>query len=380
MSDQNGTALVTRSNGTEQVNGQKIDGAGDYVRGLEDTAPFDVVDRPRRDEVEEDPRAIVRTLSERVEVAEEVEKLTAKRALIESMTVEEIEAEREVAQLRREAEREYTKWEIARELKARKRRTRRAGLRRWLDERADVKDRNAATGDRRWHQRALRVRKRLTSLDARIATQIRSSTLWSNLLIGLMIVGLAYTGVVVQKNFVPSGDMGDPLYWLSLGLEALASVALMALMRHDARAALAGIVREGWAAFWGWVVKGMLLLASLAAAAGPSIQAWDKMGMIRTGWAPVLVAAVLLIHDRISRGDAQILAKLHGEAGREGLRDLIVVTEFALKEGLLSPSQDNKPGEVAPSASKIASFFRINKTDAGLVREEVNTRAAATAA
>ncbi|WP_143028112.1 hypothetical protein [Lentzea albidocapillata] len=378
MSTQNGTALETRANGPEQVTGPKINGAGDYVRGLEDTAPLDVVDRPGRGELVEDPRAIVRALSERVEVAEEVVKLTSKDDLIQSMTLEEVEQERAVAQLRRETDRKFAKWEIERDLKIRKRRARTAGLRRWLDDRADVKDHNAATGDRRWHQRALRVRKRLTSLDARIATQIRSATLWSNLLIGLMVLGLAYTGVVVQKNFVPSGDKTDPLYWLSLGLEALASVALMALMRHEGRAALAGIVRSTSAAFWGWMVKGALLGASLAAAAGPSIKAWDVMDMVRTGWAPVLVAAVLLIHDRISRGDAEILTKLHGEAGREGLRDLVVVTEFALKEKLLVPSQDNKPGEVAPSATKIASFFRINKTDAALVREEVNTRAAAT--
>lgn len=345
------------------------------MRGLENTAPLDVVDRPGR-AGPVDGRALVRELAERVEVAEDVVKLTSRPALIESMTAEEVDAEREVARLRREADREYAKWEIERELKARKRRTRRAGLRRWLEERAESKDGNAAVGDRRWHLRAQRVRKRLTSIDARMATHIRSAALWSNLLIGLMIVGLLYTGFVVQRNFVPGGDKSDPLYWLSLGLEAMCSVALMALMRHDARATLAGITCGKRATLRSWVVKGLLLLASLAAAAGPSIKALDGMGMIRTGWAPVLVAGVLLIHDRIARSDSAILAKLHADADRETLQDLVVNTEFALAQGLLAPSQDNKPGETAPSASKIAGLFRINKADAGAVRDAVNARAA----
>jgi hypothetical protein len=378
MSSNNGTAPTLSTGPTDQVNGHPVRGAGDYVRGLEDTAPLDVVDRPSAGgEQAADPRAVVRALTERVEVAEDVVKLTARRALIEHMTPEEVDAEREVVQLQRSADREYTKWKIERDLKSRKWRDRRSGLRRWLDERAETKDKNAAVGDRRWHLRALRVRKRLTSVDARIATHIRSATLWSNVLIGLMIVGLLYTGFVVQKNFVPGGDVKDPLYWLSLGLEAMCSVALMALMRHDARAALAGIVREKRAAFWGWVVKGVLLLASLTAAAGPSIKAWDEMGMIRTGWAPVLVAGVLLIHDRIARGDSAILAKLHADADREALRDLVVNVEFALAQGLLAPSLDNGPGDTAPSASKIAQLFRINKADAGAVRDAVNARAAA---
>ncbi len=376
MSSNNGTAPTLPTGPTDQVNGRPVRGAGDYVRGLEDTAPLDVVDRPTPGGPAADPRALVRELSERVDAAEDVVKLTGRRALIESMTGGEVDAEREVAQLRRQADREFAKWEIERDLKARKSRARRSALRRWLDERAETKDKNAAVGDRRWHLRAQRLRKRLTSIDARMATHIRSATLWSNLLIGLMIVGLLYTGFVVQRNFVPSHDVTDPLYWLSLGLEAMCSVALMALMRHDARAALAGIVREKRAAFWGWVVKGVLLLASLAAAAGPSIKAWDEMGMIRTGWAPVLVAGVLLIHDRIARGDSAILAKLHADADRETLRDLVVNVEFALAQGLLAPSQDNGPGEVAPSASKIAQLFRVNKADAGSVRDAVNARAA----
>jgi hypothetical protein len=66
-------------------------------------------------------------------------------------------------------------------------------------------------------------------------------------------------------------------------------------------------------------------------------------------------------------------------AEQEGLRDLVVVTEFALHQGLLAPSQTNKPGEIAPSAYKLASFLHISKTDAAKVRDAVNAKAGATA-
>lgn len=365
MSNTNGRAPTV-------ADGVKIDGAGDYLRGLDNTAPLDVVDRPQAGE---DPRAVVRQLTTEVEVSEDVVRLTGNRALVERMEPAEVTEERRVQQLRRETDRQFAKWEIGRSLRARKWQTRREGARRWWDDRAGRKARQAAASDRRWHVKAERSRKRATSVDSRIATQIRSSTLWSNWLIALMIVGMAYTGLTVQRNFVPDGDTSDPRWWLALGLEAMCSVALMALMRFDARASLAGIVRTSKQTASGWTVKAVLLLASLAAAAGPSIREGDLLGFVSTAWAPVLVAGVLVIHDRISRGDSDILAQLYRSAEREGQRDLVVIAEFAVRQGLLAPSQDNKPGEIAPSASKLATFFRISKERAGELRAEVNARA-----
>lgn len=378
MSNTNGRALMTSADAPGEVTGgSEPRGAADYVREMEDTAPLDVVDRPRGENGQGgDPRAVVRELATRVEVAKDYVNLQAERALIEQMTPEEIEAERRVQQLRREKAREFETWEIGRSLGRRKWQARLEGVRRWLDDRAERKDRQSASSDQRWHVKAQRDRKRATSVDARIATQIRSATRWSNLLIALMVVGLAYTGLTVQQNFVPSGDTSDPRWWLALGLEAMCSVALMALMRFDARAAVAGIERTTKQAAGGWTVKAVLLLASLVAAAGPSILAGDLMGIVSTAWAPVLVAGVLLIHARISGGDSEILAKLYASAEREGLRDLAVIAEFAVQQGLLAPSQDNKPGEIAPSASKLAAFFRISKENARGLRDAVNARTA----
>lgn len=378
MSRINGTASMTSADapaaGTAETG---TNGAGDYLRELEDTAPLDVVDRPRPDgDQGEDPRAQVRQLATRVEVARDYVSLQGERALVEQMTPAEIEEARRVQQLQRETDRTFDRWEIGRSLRTRKARARREGLRHWLDDRAGRSDRQAAASDRRWHVKAQRDRKRATSIDARIATQVRSSTRWSNLLIALMVVGLAYTGLTVQNNFVPSGDTADPRWWLALGLEAMCSVALMALMRFDGRAALAGVQRTTRQTASGWTVKAVLLLASLAAAAGPSILAGDLLGIVSTAWAPVLVGGVLLIHDRISRGDSEILAQLYRSAEREGLRDLAVIAEFAVQQGLIPPSQDNKPGETAPSASKLASYFRISKESARELRDVVNARTA----
>lgn len=217
----------------------------------------------------------------------------------------------------------------------------------------------------------------MTSVDARIGTQIRSATIWSHVLITLMVLGMAYTGFTVQTNFVPGGTVTDPRWWLALGLEAMCSVALMALMRYDARAALAGITRAGKHVAWAWVVKAVLLLASVVAAAGPAMVAGDVLGIVATGWAPVLVAGVLVIHDHITRGDQGILASLNAAAQRDELRDLVVITEFALRQGLLPPSQTNEVGDVAPSASKIATFLRISKERAAAVRDAVNANATA---
>ena len=330
------------------------------------------------DEVEVDPRTAVQKMTQQVEVAKDLVVLGRERALFDHLDAEEIEKERSVAVLERTLDRDFRAWSARRDLKSRKRRakwnTRLGTWRRWQDDRFAQQDKRDASSDNRWHTRAQRVRKRLTSTDARIATQIRSATRWSNLLIALMIGGMAYTGFVVQGNFVPSGNTADPKFWLSLLLEALSSVALMALMRVDTRAALAGITSTKWETARGWAVKGALLLASLAAASGPSIKASDFMGVVQTGWAPVLVAAVLVIHDRIARSDAQILLKLTATADHERVQHLAAVAALSMQHGLLEPSRDNKAGETAPSASRLATFFKISKPDAMAVRNAVNAQ------
>jgi len=409
MSSTNGTAVASPVNVPDVAGGESsVDYAGKFLRGVDDTAPLDPGDRTDETTSDSSPEdragpsfaptespvlvgpageniptrepdgnlvAGVRQLATEVEVSDDWVHLQTSPSLRQRMELEEIEAERLVQAQRRAADREFETWQIARSLRARKWAARRASWRRRLDERAERKDLGSASGDRRWHIRAERTRRRLTSTDARIATQIRSATRWSNVLIALMVVGLVYTGFVVQRNFVPSGDKSDPIYWLALGLEAMCSVALMALMRFDARLGLAGIQRTTWEAVRGWAVKGVLLGASLLAAAGPSIAAGDVMGMVRTGWAAVLVAGVLLIHDRISRGDSEILLRMHRAAARDGLDAIVLKVQFAVEQGLLPPSQSNKEGETAPSASRIASFFRISKSDAAYVRDAVNANA-----
>ncbi|MFE2755647.1 hypothetical protein ACFXGA_26970 [Actinosynnema sp. NPDC059335] len=380
--------MASSTNGSVAAsNGGPSGSPANYIRGLDDTAPMDRVDDPRFDEEQGvDPRAVVKALTTRVEVAKDLARLESDEDLFRHLDPDEIDEEREVLRLERAKNRELRTWQAERDLKRGKRKIKRAQRRArreelratvtgWVDRRFRRRDERDVASDARWHRRAQRVRARLTSTDARIAAQIRSATRWSNTLIALMFGGLLYTGFVVQKNFVPSGDKTDPLFWLSLTLEALASVALMALMRFDARAALAGITRAGSAVWQGWLVKAGLLLASLAAASGPAIKDLDLGDMVRTGWAPVLVAAVLLIHDRISRGDAQVLATLMATADEERVDHLAAVAVIAMQQGMLEPSRANKDGETAPSASQLATFFRISKPDAMAVRDKINLSA-----
>jgi hypothetical protein len=343
---------------------------------------MDIVDRPRSGDVApDDPLMVVRDLATQVEVAESIVDLQRKPALFEYMEEDERKAQRAVEELRRHTERQFETWRIKRSLRQRKREVRRASLRQWLDRRAAARDRSEGASDQRWHLRAERRRKRLTSPDARIAAHIRSSTRWSVLLIALMISGMAYTGFTVQGNFFPTSDTADPRYWLSLFLEAMSSATLMALMSYDIRRSrVLNDKRSGWPVFWGWATKAGLLGLSVAAAAGPALRAGHLGDILRTGWAPVVVAVVLLVHDLIARGDAEALQKLYGEAEQDRIRELVLLAEFAVQQGLLAPSQDNKDGETAPSATKIAAFFKIRKDVACAVRDAVNARSLGVAA
>jgi hypothetical protein len=372
MSVNNGRAWATSPDGAVQ-------GPGDYIARLDDTAPIDVVDREPATE-NADMQAFARELATEVEAAETVVTLQQKPALLQAMDPKELDEQKALEALRRATDRKFQTWQIERSLRVRKSTVRRESWRTWLDRRSAAKDRSEGASDRRWQVRAKRRRIRLTSPDAKIATHIRSSTRWSVLLIALMISGMAYTGFTVQANFFPTAEPTDPQYWLSLFLEAMSSVSLMALMAYDVRRARVVDKRTGMAAFWGWTAKAVLLGFSVLAAAGPALRGGHFVDIVRTGWAPIVVAVVLLIHDLIARGDAEVLQKLYAAAEQDRVRELALLAEFAVQQGLLSPSMDNKEGESAPSATKIASFFKINKEVAGEVRAAVNVRSHGAAA
>lgn len=388
MSVTNGKTLVAPEQVGERVNGRHVRPAESTAQqlsvpvgaarprpavgeGYDDGNGFDEGLGEDLDEAPE--RAAVNPWVERARAAEEAMAYGDNRALIEFKDLSEVDADHALMQLERQKDREFQQWQINRSLNARKWQARFDGVRQWLNARAARRDESAADSDARWHVKANRTRKRMTSIDARIASQIRSATIWSNVLIALMVLGMAYTGFTVQRQFVPSGDTSDPRWWLALGLEAMCSVALMALMRFDARASLAGVKRGGWQAFGAWVVKVLLLVGSLLAAAGPAIVARHGQEIVANGWAPLLVAAVLLIHDRIARGDQAILTNLGRVAEGSDLDNLVVLTRIALERGMLQPSQD---GTDAPSASQLTTFFKISKPLAIRLRDTFNAQAA----
>ncbi len=67
------------------------------------------------------------------------------------------------------------------------------------------------------------------------------------------------------------------------------------------------------------------------------------------------------------RGDIQ---------GLRAVAVLVVIATHALDTGALPPSQDNRPGEIAPSATRLAAYLRCSKPQATQVRAMINEQGA----
>ena len=164
--------------------------------------------------------------------------------------------------------------------------------------------------DELWHRRADADRKRATSPAALTAALYRQATWASRVLIGAVAVGMAWSGVNVQHNLVPGGDMADPLYWLSYGVEALVSVPLIIVMMVTATATRRGrTVARGRIA----LLEVCLLGTSLALNVAPHFAAAEWATAIEFGIAPVMVGVMLSLHGWVSRQYAMLIAD-HSDA------------------------------------------------------------------
>ncbi|NUT54208.1 MAG: hypothetical protein HOV94_43995, partial [Saccharothrix sp.] len=112
--------MASTANGTTAVtNGGGPSGSpARYIASLEDTAPMDRVDVPRREEEPvEDPRAVVKALTTRVEVAKDLARLESDDDLFRHLDPDEIDEERTVLRLERAKNRELRTWQAERDLK-----------------------------------------------------------------------------------------------------------------------------------------------------------------------------------------------------------------------------------------------------------------------
>ncbi|WP_280346108.1 hypothetical protein [Nocardia abscessus] len=228
----------------------------------------------------------IAALAQQVETARGKLPLQLDPALLQVLSEREIAAERELAEWIRAQRRKQRRREIEAELAAEQRDRKSAAALRRSDE-----------ADARWHRRALAARRRVSSADARLAQLYRRAEWSSRALIAVVVLGMVWAGVNVQHNLVPSGDMSDPLYWLSYGIEAMISIPIITIMVAATTAAKWGReLARGKVIFF----EAALLGTTVALNTGPHLAAGDLGRAVEYAIAPVMVGVVIWLHAWVS--------------------------------------------------------------------------------
>ncbi|MFD3744454.1 hypothetical protein [Nocardia sp. NPDC058633] len=264
------------------------------------------------------PNTEITALAQQVATARDKLPLQHDTALYDALSDDEIRAERELAEWIRAQRRKQRRRAIVDELAADRRDRRTGTLIRRTDE-----------ADARWHRQALAARRRVSSADARLAQLYRRAEWSSRALIGVVILGMVWAGVNVQHNLVPSGDMSDPLYWLSFGIEAMISIPIIVIM-----------IAATTAARWGRELdRGKVLLFELALLgttvalnAGPHLASGSFGRAAEFAIAPVMVGVVIWLHAWVSARYAMLIesaaVELPGDTGYAPA-ERITATAFA---------------------------------------------------
>lgn len=228
----------------------------------------------------------IAALAQRVETARGKLPLQHDAALFEVLSEGEIGAERELAEWVRAQRRKQRRRAVEEELAAEKR-----------DRRSATNIRRADEADDRWHRKALAARRRVSSEDARLAQLYRRAEWSSRALIAVVVLGMVWAGVNVQHNLVPSGDMTDPLYWLSYGIEAMISIPIITIMVAATTAARWGReLARGKVVFF----ETALLGTTIALNAGPHLASGSFGRAAEYAIAPVMVGVVIWLHAWVS--------------------------------------------------------------------------------
>ncbi|MGW6425713.1 hypothetical protein ACWF82_23830 [Nocardia sp. NPDC055053] len=242
-------------------------------------------DRSMEDAVSS-PNTEITALAQQVATARGKLPLQHDTALYDALSDSEIRAERELAEWIRAQRRKQRRRAVADELAAEQRDRRTGRLIRRTDE-----------ADARWHRKALAARRRVSSADARLAQLYRRAEWSSRALIGVVVLGMVWAGVNVQHNLVPSGDMSDPLYWLSFGIEAMISIPIITIMVAATTAARWGRELERGKVL---VFELALLGTTVALNAGPHLAAGSFGRAAEYSIAPVMVGVVIWLHAWVS--------------------------------------------------------------------------------
>jgi hypothetical protein len=402
VSDQNGTALATSQNAPAEVKRPGVTGPGDFVASMEDTAPMDVVDL-------EAPRGFRTnaTLAEQVRLANERLKLQNDPALREALPDVRLgsvlEADQAAQQQIRDAERAAsTELALARitakkeaRLKdvegekkaalARGRQSTKSSLaatkRDARAQRFEDKAAGVALSLELWKRRATARWERQTDPASRMALVYKMQYIVMAALGLLALGGIAWTAHGVKEALV--GPYGNPLAYI---VEPLASVPFLVLMVLHAIAAMFGRKfpqdrKQKALVLTVEVVLGLAIIITNVSPVVPVLGTWQTFPVFLGKLLPpmLIVVAVVLMSLAASFFSNLLVELFPAEVNGGRLDDdtakvLDGVKRIwaAMNAGELKPSIDNTPGEVAPSASKIAAYLNINKGDAGAVRDGVN--------
>ncbi len=227
-----------------------------------------------------------------------------------------------------------------------------------------------------WRQRAAHAAERLTSHDMRLAQLARQLTWTRRLLITLMAVGMAWSAVNVQHNLVPSGDRGEPLFWVSYGVEALVSGCLIVLLMTSATLASWGYSREQHRRN-GYALETMLVLVSLGLNIGTPLAHGDIRLALEYAVAPLMVGALVWTYNYATGALSRVLAEQAGADVRQRYAELLADGELlalagrgfaAMNAGELRPSIAEDGGGV-PSGGALASYLQLSKPRGNNVRD-----------
>ncbi|MFD3461837.1 hypothetical protein ACFWVM_19145 [Nocardia fluminea] len=269
------------------------------------------------------PNTEITALAQQVATARDKLPLQHDTALYDALSDDEIRAERELAEWIRTQRRKQRRRAVGDELAAEQRDRRTSALIRRTDE-----------ADARWHRKALAARRRVSSADARLAQLYRRSEWSSRALIAVVVLGMVWAGVNVQRNLVPSGDMSDPLYWLSYGIEAMISIPIIVIMVTATTAARWGRELERGKVI---VFELALLGTTIALNAGPHLAAGSFGRAAEFAIAPVMVGVVIWLHAWVSARYAILIESASVELPRDA--------EYSTAERMSSRAFPQQPAD-----------------------------------
>lgn len=254
------------------------------------------------------------------------------------------------------AERRLAEWERDQDRIGRRRRLENAKKGELREQRTEAKLSKAEHQDRQWFQQALSARRRASAPEAQLARVFRRNTITARTLYGVVVFGMLWASINVQGNLVPDRNPGNPLFWLSFGIEAMFSVPLILIMIHAQTASELGEETDRGVIV---LLELALLSSSIALNAGPHYFAGDIGRGAEYSAAPIMIGVAIWLHAWLARRYARLvkktLARISSGARAEFVQEALDVPAAPASPGDLAPLDSQHAAKCDPLALAIAS-------------------------